>query len=214
MARYTKELVLNKEESFVTFMMNDFLQKNQFKPFDYKTGEKVYRAGDPMLEGYKYVKWSYENGTLHLEAWMQSGFGKEAGLDGFAGSLQKKPFKNSLEQLYNVLQQDIEIPKGEDGQPLMSSIPVTTVDNSKAATQSLVFGILAIVSVFVPLLFGYVIGIIPILLGVIGTNRARLGSGSSKSGAAKAGKVLSIIAIVLAFVLFVGIRMLNAAFGA
>ena len=30
MARYVKDLVLNKPEDFVTFIMNDYLQKNQF----------------------------------------------------------------------------------------------------------------------------------------------------------------------------------------
>ncbi len=209
MARYTKDLVLNKEESFVSFMVNDYLQKNQFTPFDYKGGEKVYRAGDAMVEGYKYLKWSYANGTLHVEAWLKSSFGKEMDLEGFVGTLQKKPFRESLEQLYTLLQQDIDIPKGEDGQPAASAIPVTTVDNSKAATQSLVFGILGLVFVFLPLLFGYVIGIIPIILGVLGVNRARLGSGSSKAGSAKAGKVLSIIAIILAIVLWVLINVLN-----
>lgn len=213
MSRYTKDLVLNKEESFVSFMVNDYLKKNQFTPFDYKGGEKVYRAGDAMLEGYKYIKWSYENGTLHLEAWMKNGFGKEMDLEGFAGSLQKKPFKQSLEQLYTLLQQDVEIPRGEDGQPLPSAIPVTTVDNSGAATQALVFGVLALVSVFIPLLFRSVIGIIPIVLGCLGVSRARLGAGSSKAGAAKAGKVLSIIAIILAIVLWIGINVLNVASG-
>ena len=83
MARYVKDLVLNKPEDFVTFIMNDYLQKNQFVVSEWK-GEPAYRTGDALIEGYKYLKWSYENGTLHLEAWMKSTFGKEMGLDGFA----------------------------------------------------------------------------------------------------------------------------------
>ena len=55
MARYTYDLVLNKPEDFVQFVMNDFLQKNRFETADYN-GEAVYRAGDPMVEGYKYLK--------------------------------------------------------------------------------------------------------------------------------------------------------------
>ena len=69
MARYVKDLVLNKPEDFVTFIMNDYLQKNQFVVSEWK-GEPAYRTGDAMIEGYKYLKWSYENGTLHLEAWI------------------------------------------------------------------------------------------------------------------------------------------------
>ena len=66
MARFVKDLVLNKPEEFVTFVMNDYLQKNQFSMSDWK-GEPAYRAGDAMLEGYKYLNWSYVNGTLHLD---------------------------------------------------------------------------------------------------------------------------------------------------
>lgn len=196
MARYTKDLVLNKPEDFVSFMMNDYLNKNEFSMSDWK-GEPAYRAGDPMLEGYKYMKWSYSNGTLHLEAWMKGSFGGEMGLDGFVGVLQKKPFKDSLEQLYTALQQ--EIPEGGYEQGGQSQpIPVQTVDNSQAATLSLVLGIIAIVMVlFLP------IPLVVIVLGVLGVNRARLGIGSSKATLAKIGRVLSIIAVVLAIVLWV-----------
>ena len=96
MARYVKDLVLNKPEDFVTFIMNDYLQKNQFVVSEWK-GEPAYRTGDALIEGYKYLKWSYENGTLHLEAWMKSTFGKEMGLDGFVGALQKKPYRQSTD---------------------------------------------------------------------------------------------------------------------
>ena len=36
MARYVKDLVLNKPEDFVTFIMNDYLQKNQFVVSEWK----------------------------------------------------------------------------------------------------------------------------------------------------------------------------------
>ena len=55
MARYVRELVLNKPDDFVSFMMNDYLQKNKFSMSDWK-GEPAYRAGDAMMEGYKYLK--------------------------------------------------------------------------------------------------------------------------------------------------------------
>ena len=58
MARFTRDLVLNKPDDFVQFIMNDFLQKNQFEMSDWK-GEAAYRAGDAMVEGFKYLKWSY-----------------------------------------------------------------------------------------------------------------------------------------------------------
>ena len=74
MARFTKDLTLNKPENFVEFVMNDYLQKNQFSMSDWK-GEPAYRAGDAMMEGFKFLKWSYENGVLHVEAWLKGSFG-------------------------------------------------------------------------------------------------------------------------------------------
>ena len=199
MARYVKDLVLNKPEDFVSFMMNDYIQKNQFAMSDWN-GEPAYRAGDAMLEGYKFLKWSYENGTLHLEAWMKGTAGGEWNLDGFVGTLQKKPYKNSLEQLFTALQQEIpegqNISGGQNGQPGAQPIPVQTVDNTSAAVQALVLGILSLV-------FSFIIPLISILLAVIGFARARMGSGSSKAGMAKAGKVLCIIGVVVAIIMWV-----------
>ena len=172
MARFVKDLVLNKPEEFVTFVMNDYLQKNQFSMSDWK-GEPAYRAGDAMLEGYKYLNWSYVNGTLHLEAWLKGTAGKEWDLDGFVAVAQKKPYKTSLEQLFTALQQDI--PEGQD---VTQAVPVKTVDNTGAATAGLVLGILSVLFVWSP--------IISILLAAVGISRARMGIGSSKAGMAKA----------------------------
>lgn len=175
--------------------MNDYLQKNGFSMSDWK-GEPAYRAGDAMMEGYKYLKWSYVNGRFHLEAWLKGTFGGEWGLEGFVGTLQKKPYKNNLTQLMTVLQQSLPPQDGmqaQTGTPHV--IPVQTVDNSKEATQALVFGILAMVMCWSP--------IFCILLSCLGFSRARMGAGSSKASQALAGKVLSIVAMVITLVLFV-----------
>ena len=190
MARYVRELVLNKPDDFVSFMMNDYLQKNKFSMSDWK-GEPAYRAGDAMMEGYKYLKWSYSNGTLHVEAWLKGNCGKEMGLTGFVATLQKKPFRDSLEQLYSALQQDISQTQGSGG-----AIPVQTVDNSSAATMALVFGIISVI-------IGFIWPLGAIIVAVLGYSRARMGSGSSKAGMAKAGQILSIIGVVIALVMWI-----------
>lgn len=190
MARYVRELVLNKPDDFVSFMMNDYLQKNKFSMSDWK-GEPAYRAGDAMMEGYKYLKWSYSNGTLHVEAWLKGSFGKEMGLTGFVATFQKKPFRDSLEQLYSALQQDISQAQGSGG-----AIPVQTVDNSSAATMALVFGIISVI-------IGFIWPLGAIIVAVLGYSRARMGSGSSKAGMAKAGQILSIIGVVIALVMWI-----------
>ena len=195
MARYTYDLVLNKPEDFVQFVVNDFLQKNRFETADYN-GEAVYRAGDPMVEGYKYLKWSYIGGVFHVEAWLK-GLSGEMDLDGFVGTLQKKPYKESLEQLYAALQQPIQAAPGQGAQagPGPQPVPVYTVDNTKAATMAMVFGILSIIA-------GLLIPIAGLILGILGVTRARMGAGSSMAGRAKIGKVCSIVGIVVAILMW------------
>ncbi len=208
MARYVRELILNKPDDFVQFIMNDFLRKNSFIMADWK-GEPAYRTGDAMMEGYKYLRWYYSNGVFHLEAWMKGTFGGEWNLEGFVGCLQKKPYRESLEQLFAALQQPIPMPQqavqgsgmpgpgmpGNPGQPYQNYVPVHTVDNSGAATMGLVLGILSVI-------FGIFIPILGIILACLGFSRARMGAGSSKSGQAKVGKVLCIIGILLAVIMW------------
>lgn len=191
MARYIKDLQLNKPDDFVEFIMNDYLRKNQFSMSDWK-GEAAYRAGDAMMEGFKYLKWSYQNGVLHVEAWLKGNFGKEMGLEGFVGVLAKKPYRESLEQLFAALMQDIP---ADGAAGTSSAIPVQTVDNTKAADISLVFGALSCIFFWIP--------IVAILFGCLGFSRARMGSGSSKAGRARVGKTLCIIGVVIACVLWI-----------
>lgn len=196
MARFTRDLVLNKPEDFVQFVMNDFLQKNQFEMSDWK-GEPVYRAGDAVVEGFKYLRWSYNGGVFHLEAWLKGMGGGEMDLEGFVGTLQKKPYRESLEQLFAALQQPLPsappVQGSQSGGPQPTVIPVQTVDNTGAAAMALVFGVLSLV-------FSLIIPIGGIIFAVLGFTRARLGSGSSKAGMAKAGKVLCIIGLAVAIV--------------
>lgn len=212
MARYVRDLVLNKPDDFVQFIMNDFLQKNSFVLSDWK-GEAAYRTGDAMMEGYKYLKWNYAGGIFHLEAWMKGTFGGEWNLDGFVGTLQKKPYKESLEQLFAALNQPIPMNlqaapgqpmnrQAAPGQPIPNVVPVQTVDNSNAATMGLVFGIFS-------LIFAFLIPLVSIILACLGFSRARMGAGSKKAGMAKAGKVLCIIGIIVAVIMW-GLNILLA----
>ena len=216
MARYVRDLVLNKPDDFVQFMMNDYLQKNSFIMSEWK-GEAAYRAGDAMMEGYKYLKWYYRDGVFHLEAWLKGTFGGEWDLSGFVAVLQKKPYRESLEQLFAVLQQPLPMPQnmpgqgmpgpGSPGQPYQNTVPVHTVDNSGAATMGLVFGILSVV-------FAFIIPLVGIILACLGFSRARMGAGSRKSGQAQAGKIFSIIGIIAAIVLWgLNILLLMPAIG-
>lgn len=199
MARFTQDLVLNKPDDFVNFIMNDYLTKHGFAISNWK-GEQVYRAGDGFVEGYKYLKWSYNGGVFHLEAWLKGSFGKEMNLDGFVGVVAKKPYKSNLMMLFEALQQPLTQqatpggPVPQPGQPQPGSapnpIPVKTVDNYQAAMIALIPGILSIVA-------GLIIPLLGVILACVGFSMARMGLGSSKASAAKAAKICSIIGIVI-----------------
>ena len=89
------------------------------------------------------------------------------------------------------MQQDISQTQGSGG-----AIPVQTVDNSSAATMALVFGIISVI-------IGFIWPLGAIIVAVLGYSRARMGSGSSKAGMAKAGQILSIIGVVIALVMWI-----------
>ncbi len=207
MARHIIDLTLNKPDDFVAFIMNDYLQKNSFSMVDEK-GERCYRAGDAMVEGFKYLKWSYVGGALHLEAWLKGSFGKEMDLEGFVGTLMKKPYKQSLEQLITVLQQELPVEQmgqnASDG-AVVQPIPVATVNNSKAATMALLFGLISLV-------LGFVSPIFSIICGCLGFAQGRMGAGSTEAGKAKAGKILSIVGMVIAVVNWILGILLNVMF--
>ena len=213
MARYIQDIYLGKPDDFVHFIMNDYLKKNGFTMSDWK-GEPAYRAGDPMFEGYKYLKYSYINGQFHLEAWLKGTFGGEWDLEGFVACAQKGPYKKNLNQLSATLQQ--ELPQADMQAAVASNangsadgaapiapnvIQVQTVDNHNAATLSLVFGILSIATCC-SLLFS-------IIFCVLGLSQARMGQGSSKANLAKAGKICSIVGVSLSGVFWLLSMVLN-----
>lgn len=201
MARYVQDVVLNKPNDFVFFMMNDWLQKNSFKASNWK-GESVYRRGDGFFEGFRYIKYSYANGVIHLEAWLKGPFGGEQGLTGAWGWAIKISYKDSLDKLISLLQQSIPQPVNQnvnpDGTPssapAQNVIPVQTVDNKGSATISLIFGILSIVFCWT---------IFSIIFGCVGIVSYRSGKGSTKAGMAKAGMICSIVGMCLYLVMFV-----------
>lgn len=218
MARYTRDVTLNKPADFVQFMVNDYLQKQAFSLIDYK-GEQVFRAGDAMIQGYRYLKWSYNNGIFHLEAWFKGTFGGENGLTGFVGSIPKRVYKDSLEQLITLLQQELPAQNAAapvanaEGTPAMNAdgtatvasapnvISVKTVDNTNAAIFTLATGILSILLICYPLL--------GVIFGCVAIANAKNALYSSKAGMAKAGKICGIIGISLNAVIWLAYIILT-----
>ena len=100
MARYMQDVPLNQPIDVVGEIMENFLYRNRYFRTDWN-GEPVYLSTDSAEGGHRYLKWSYVNGIVHIEAWMKGTFGGE---DDLNGGGKKKAYKDSLEQLIMTLQ--------------------------------------------------------------------------------------------------------------
>lgn len=205
MARYTQDIVLNKPDDFVAFMMNDYLLKNSFTQNTWKN-TPVFRRGDGFFEGFRYMIWNYSNGVLHLEAWLKGPFGGEQGLTGFWGWAIKAAYRSDIEKLIVLLQQTLPDPTqtgavAPDGTTPVTTVPVQTIDNSKNATLSMVMGILSIVFCWWLLL--------SVVFGALAITFNRSSKNSSKAGQAKVGKICGIVGMSIALVLYILSLALN-----
>lgn len=176
MARHIENIQLDKSDDFVHSVMNNYLQKNGFILSDLK-GESVYRAGDRFSEGYRYLKWSYANGVLKLEAWLKGPFGRESSLKGLLFYDRKTLYKNSLEDLMAALQQ---------------TAPVHSTDNERMAVMSLLLGILAFI-IMNP--------VFCVIFATLSITLAQIGLRSNKSGWAKAGRICAIVSLLTTSIL-------------
>lgn len=199
MARWVRDEVLNQPADFVNFLMNDYLAKNGFKLVTRK-GEQMWKEGDGFLTMARFLKYSYMNGTLHLEAW--TGMFRENALKGFVGSLPKKFYRESLEELIGLLHQPL--PAGgteQTGQPIAVQVP----DHSGPAVPALVLGILGILT-------GLLIPILGLLLSGIAMSLGQRARNSSKYSMAKTAVVLGTVGMVLSLLNWVGGIILSIIF--
>lgn len=193
MARYIRDVTLNQPDDFICFMMNDYLQKNSFTNST-KKGPSVYRRGDGFFEGFRYMTWNYSGGVFHLEAWIAGPFGGEQGLTGFWGWAIKNSYKQDIERLITLLGQTVPQPAVVSGQASGNSpstptvIPVQTMNNTGAASRSLIFGILSIA------LCWNLLGVLFSCFAIISYRSGKL---STKPGMAKAGMICGIVGISL-----------------
>lgn len=215
MGRYIRDVQLNQPEDFVFFMMNDFLTKHGFAQQEFK-GEMVYRSGGGMIEMPKFIKFFYQNGFFHLEAWtrmlwMPGVYGNENALNGFFGCLPKKLFKDDLEELIRLLFQPIPgagqpqnaaYPQ-EQGRPTVEEQPQSTgmpqandpvfvhgTDTSRYGTLALTTGIIALCT-------GWLIPVLGIIMGFTGIIYGQKGISAVRSGKATAGFVTGILGLIV-----------------
>ncbi len=128
-SRYVKDLVLNISQADVENAIQAYLVGNSFKMVSEK-GENYFKSGGVMLplKGFKH---SFQDGVLHLEAWVGK-IGKELNIgDGkFIGSAAKLPYYNSLLNLMGTLEKvSLANQQGSPAEPASAQV------NSQVQTQ-------------------------------------------------------------------------------
>ncbi|MBS6954825.1 MAG: DUF4190 domain-containing protein [Enterocloster asparagiformis] len=196
MARWVCDEILNQPADFVDFLMEDYLTKNGFKLTERK-GEQVWKVGDGYLTMARFLKYSYNNGALHLEAWV--GLFRENALKGFVGSLPKKFYRESLEELVRLLHQPI--PQDGTGEPVVVQVP----DHSGPAIPALVLGIMGIV-------IGLLIPIVGLILSGIAMSLGQRARNSAQFGMAKTAVILGTVGMVISLLNWIGGIILNIMF--
>ena len=91
MTRYIKDIYLEQPEEIVEQVMNTFIEQNNFKHTLWN-GEICWGASHVIVGEIYFFKYLYDNGTLHIEAWIRNGKTKEMGLTGWEASDLKKPY--------------------------------------------------------------------------------------------------------------------------
>lgn len=197
------DMAINMPEDAVNFMVTDFLTKNGFVQ-EQVNQEWVWQAGTGFLTLPKFFKYLYQNGLIHMEAWVKTVilpgvYGKEMDLEGVYGVLPKQAYKKDIDSLLELLNQPLpaDYILGQQQTPMQqnSSVQLQGFDTSKKSVVSLVGGIISISCCMIPIL--------GIFLGMIAIVYARKGMNSSKRGIAFAGLVLGILGIVLAIIVWI-----------
>lgn len=104
---------MNKGRSTYTFQLScdpiaannlvqSYIQGNKFT-LENKDGEQFYRAGDAILEGYRYFNYSIDGQMLTLQAWFKSPFG-EMSIEQNSLNISAMNYRNSLGQLFQEIE--------------------------------------------------------------------------------------------------------------
>ncbi len=207
--RYVNEIKLNMDPVYVENSMQAYLRQNDFKLVNEK-GETFYKTSGVM----RCFKYGYNNGILHIEAWLGK-IGKEFDIsDGkLTGAMYKVPFYNSVLSLLGSLEKDRQMqqytnaqsyeqvnaqPYGVYDQPNSAVLQEISKTNDKNAVIAFWLSIASLV-----LVFGSKLS----LLASVGSYYLAFSYGlkSRRRGMAMAAIVINSIAALMAILIFLGI---------
>ena len=123
MARYTKDIELQLPAEEVEEEVQKFIAQAGLYPTNWN-GEDCFcadytpfgmPAGQEFYKRIYFFKSSYENGVLHMEAWIRDGRMKEDTLTGMSAMTMKQPYLNEIlrfeNRLFAMLPEDSELRK-------------------------------------------------------------------------------------------------------
>lgn len=109
--RFVKDISLNVPAEDVERLMQNFFSENGFYRTDWN-GESCWSINRGICEKYQLFLYSYESGTLHIEAWLRSGKTGEYSLDGWGAMIDRK---NYLELMVHLIEQVLTLlPQGSN----------------------------------------------------------------------------------------------------
>ena len=108
MARYYNKLPALMPVTTIETNVDDYLIHNGFKK-KVKKGEEFWQKGNGWVAAPQYIKVSYAQTDVTVEAWLRTAFlpgvyGKEMDLDGAMGFAIKAALKKKVEKIENIIQ--------------------------------------------------------------------------------------------------------------
>lgn len=96
--RSTYTFQLNCDPELVNNLVQSYIKGNLYE-LQNKNGEQFYRAGDAMVQGYRYFKYSISEQTLTIYAWFKGAFG-EVPIEQNSLNMMAMTYRNSLNTLF------------------------------------------------------------------------------------------------------------------
>lgn len=111
MSRFIKDIYLGCSADAVEKVVQDYLSDNEFHKTEWN-GEYIYGKDSVYAPNYRLFDYRYQNGSLHIEAFLRHGKNGELDLDGWESMRDRKAY---LESILCLLQNIVALMPKESG---------------------------------------------------------------------------------------------------
>lgn len=191
MSRYINDINVNKPDDFVFKLINEHIRTKKYEII-FIGKEKVWKTKtvNPFVS--KLLRYEYQNGILHIEAWLKNG-AREFNLDGKSFSGLCKAYKQELEHLSDVLK-NTKAQREPDGS--------YDIPNNKKKVSPMLISILSVLLGLVGVAMGFYVPLLGIFINAFGLIFSKKGSEAPNKIVANIGMIISTIGIFLSVILF------------